>query len=170
VNHEPTVLRLPTDAKRQQMLSEFAALRRRKTRNHRVALMGAVALLAVGSTAGALAIARAPQAVINNATECYGAADLNSTHFPSVNVVGDPQSKQARPVSERVAQGIDGCAASWRIGTFEANQSSIPAGKLFAVPRLVACQLPDGRVGIFPSGKSAKDLCADLDLALPHNQ
>jgi hypothetical protein len=73
------------------------------------------------------------------------------------------------PVSERVSRGIDGCGAAWRIGTFESDRSNIPAGKLFTVPKLIACQLPDGRVGIFPSGKSATDLCAELDLAVPHN-
>lgn len=167
MNHTMGQPALPSEATRERMLSDFSALRHRKTRNHRFAGAAVFLILALGTTAGGLAIARAPQAVINNATECYGSANTNSTHFPSVNVGGDPTTQTATPVSQRVTQAIDGCGASWRIGEFESDQTKIPAGKLFTIPTLVACQLADGRVGVFPSGKSATVLCSELELALP---
>ena len=164
---DPRVLTLPTEEMRDRMVADFSRLRHRKTRNHRFAAAGVIVVLALGSTAGGLAIARATQAVINNSAECFGTASTSSPHFPTVNAAGDPDTKAAIPISEQVAQAIDGCGAAWRIGSFEPDQAHIPAGKLFPIPTLVACRLADGRIGVFPSDKPAAKACADLDLATP---
>ncbi|MEO7124004.1 MAG: hypothetical protein ABI400_12990 [Lacisediminihabitans sp.] len=164
---DPRALTLPTEHTRERMIADFSWLRHRKTRNHRIAVAGVVIALALGSTAGGLAIARATQAVINNSAECYASASTSSAHFPSVNAAGNPNAKTAIPISQQVSQAIDACGASWRIGSFEADQAHIPAGKEFLIPTLVACRLADGRIGVFPSDASPVQACARLNLATP---
>ncbi len=166
-------LTLPSDADLERMLSAtmgtIAEKGRRKTRKHRIAAIGLAGIVAIGCTAGGLAIARASQGAINYTAECYGAADTNSTHFTSFYLPGDITTRAATPLAERISLAKEQCAASWRIGTFEKDRSSIPEGKTFTVPDLVACQLPDDRLGIFPSSKPPAETCSALELATPRS-
>lgn len=169
----PSRLTLPSDADLERMLSAtmgaITAKGRRKTKKHRLAAIGLVGLLALGSTAAGIAIARASQGAINYTAVCFAAADTNSTHFATLYLPGDLKEQQATPVAERVRLATEQCAASWAVGTFEKNRSSIPEGTTFPVPNLVACQLPDERLGIFPSKTSPAETCSALQLATPRN-
>jgi hypothetical protein len=166
-------LTLPSDADLERMLSAtmgtISEKGRRKTRKHRIAAIALAGIVAIGCTAGGLAIARASQGAINYTAECYGAADTNSTHFTSFYLPGDITTRSATPLAERISLAKEQCAASWRIGTFEKDRSSIPEGKTFTVPDLVACQLPDDRLGIFPSSKPPAEACSALELATPRS-
>lgn len=163
----------PSDADLERMLfatmETIAERGRRRTRRHRVAAIGIAGMVAIGCTAGGLAIASASQGAISYTAECYGAADTNSTHFTSFYLPGDITTRAATPLAERVSLAKEQCAASWQIGTFEKDRSSIPEGKTFPVPNLVACQLPDNRLGIFPSSKPTAETCSALALATPRN-
>ena len=166
-------LTLPSDADLERMLSAtmgtIAEKRRRTTKKHRIAAVGLAAVVALGCTAAGLAIARASQGAISYTAECYGAADTNSMHFTSFYLPGDINAKAATPVAERISLATEQCAASWSVGTFEKDLSSIPEGKTFTVPDLVACQLPDDRLGIFPSSKPPAETCSALELATPRS-
>lgn len=134
---------------------------RRRTRRHRLAALGAAGVIVLGTSAGALAIAAAPQGQVNYTADCYAAADLTAQHGTSVYLPGDEDSANPVPVAKRVALATDMCAQTWKIGTFSAASSG--------VPDLVACQLPDQRLGIFPSSKPADELCSTLGLGTPHD-
>jgi hypothetical protein len=60
---------------------------------------------------------------------------------------------------------MDMCASTWKIGTFAKAGTSAP----FTAPPLVACQLPDERLAIFPSSASVGATCSALGLATPHD-
>jgi hypothetical protein len=149
-----------------QLLDTIAADDRRRTRRHRLAAIGIAGALVAGTTAGAIAIARASQGQINYLTDCYGADDLGSRHATSVWLPGDMSEKTPTPVAERIALAEDICAATWRVGTFRPEGSSADADE--PVPHLATCQLPDGRLGVFPSEQAVAELCSRLGLTIPH--
>ncbi|NUU06417.1 hypothetical protein [Leifsonia sp. C5G2] len=149
-----------------RVLDTIAVGERRRTRKHRLIAMGIAGTLALGTTAGAIAIARASQGQINYLMDCYASADLDSRHATSVYLPGDQSSKTPTPLSERVTLAEDMCAATWRIGSFSPGGST--SDREFPVPDLQTCQLPDGRLGVFPSELAASELCTRLGLASPH--
>lgn len=161
---------LPTDERFDQIklrvLETVADGERRRTRKHRLIAMGIAGSLALGTTAGAIAIARAPQGQINYVADCYASADLDARHATSVYGPGDQGSKVPTPLSERISLAEDMCAATWRIGSFSPGGST--ADREFPVPNLKTCQLPDGRLGVFPSDLAASELCTRLGLTSPH--
>jgi len=161
---------LPTDEHfdeiKHRVLDAIAVDDRRRTRKHRLIALGIAGSLALGTTAGAIAIARAPQGQINYLADCYASADLGARHATSVYAPGDPNSKTPTPLPQRISLAEDMCAATWRIGTFSPGGST--ADREFPVPNLETCQLPDGRLGVFPSDLAPSELCSRLGLTSPH--
>jgi len=154
------------DQLKRRILDTVAVDERRKTRKHRLIALGIAGSLALGTTAGAIAVARASQGQINYLMDCYSSADVNSRHATSVYLPGDLSSKTPTPLSERIRLAEDMCAATWRLGSFSPGGST--ADREFPVPELQTCQLPDGRLGVFPSDLAASELCTRLGLASPH--
>jgi len=161
---------LPADERfdqiKHRVLEAIAADDRRRTRKHRLIALGIAGSLALGTTAGAVAIAQAPQGQINYVADCYAGADLNSRHATSAYLPGDQNAKTPTPLQERIGLAEDMCAATWRIGTFSPGGST--ATREFPVPNLKTCQLPDGRLGVFPSDLAVSELCPQLGLTSPH--
>ncbi|RFA07656.1 hypothetical protein B7R21_15920 [Subtercola boreus] len=171
IQHTPNSLPSDSDYARMKvdLFTTITVRERARTKKHRLAALGIAGALALGTTAGALVIAQASQGQINYTAECYGAADLTSTHFTTLYLPGDQTTEQATPLAERTALAIDQCSASWVVGTFEQDRANIPAGKMFPTPLLIACQLPDHRLGVFPSTEPAQVVCARLGLSTPRN-
>lgn len=161
---------LPDDTRFEELkgrlLDTIAADDRRRTRRHRLAAIGIAGALVAGTTAGAIAVARASQGQINYLVDCYSAADLGSRHGTSVWAPGDLDEKTPTPIAERIALAEDQCAATWRTGVFDPDGGT--DGGEHPVPDLETCQLPDGRLAVFPSELAVKELCTKLGLALPH--
>lgn len=139
---------------------------RRRTKKHRVAALAGAGLIVLGTTAGAFAVASAPQGQVNYTADCYASADLGSKHGTSLYLPGDQKGTAATAIDKRVQLAEDMCASTWRIGTFQ--NDTVAPGATFTVPALVACQLPDERLGVFPSNRTAEQLCATLGLPTPH--
>ncbi|MGN6762283.1 MAG: hypothetical protein ACTHJI_13270 [Leifsonia sp.] len=161
---------LPTDERfdqiKERLLDVVAADDRRRTRKHRLIAIGVAGAIVAGTTGAAIAIALASQGRINYETDCYAAADLGSRHGSSVPVTADLGEKTPTPLSERIRNAEDVCAATWRIGTFSPEGSSSTAE--YPVPHLETCQLPDGRLAVFPSDQALSELCSRLGLTIPH--
>lgn len=155
-----------TDQMFGQIMTTVTKLERRRTLGHRLtALVGAVAI-AAGVTGGVLVINQA-SATMKNVAECYASADLNSHHTGVVVADKDGQAApRASTVDERIATGIENCSAVWRLGRFEADPNAVQSGREFPIPNLVACTLPDGRFGYFPSTNSTSEVCSHLGLAV----
>lgn len=151
---------------KQGMLGAVAADDRRRTRRHRLIALGIAGSLVAGTTAGAIAVARATQGQINNLVECYASADLGSEHATSVYAPGDLNAKTPSPIEDRIALAKDQCAAAWRIGSFSPGGAS--RTEEFPIPNLEACQLPDARLAVFPSDLAVRELCSRLGLTIPH--
>lgn len=160
---------LPDDTRFEELkgrlLDTIAADDRRRTRRHRLAAIGIAGALVAGTTAGGIAIARASQGQINDTVECYATADLGSEHFTSAYQPGDLNATTPTPLDERVALAVDQCAAGWRTGAFLPGPPQSVDDE--PVPSLEACQLPDGRLAVFPSERALAKLCAGLGLSLP---
>ncbi|MFF2053462.1 hypothetical protein ACFVU2_17810 [Leifsonia sp. NPDC058194] len=160
---------LPDDSRFEELkgrlLDTIAADDRRRTRRHRLAAIGIAGALVAGTTAGGIAIARASQGQINYLVDCYDAADLGSRHGTSVYLPGDLDEKTPTPIDERVALAEEQCAAGWRAG--DGRSASMSDGKVHPVPHLETCQLPDGRLAVFPSEVALAELCAKLGLSVP---
>ncbi|WP_314146540.1 hypothetical protein [uncultured Leifsonia sp.] len=141
----------------------------RRTRHRLVASAAAVVIVGVTSAA-AVAVVQATQGQVNYTAECYGAADLAAVHGASYYLPGDLNEQSAIPLDERIALAKDQCGANWRIGKFEPSRdiAGVQAGTtVYPVPALQACQLADGRLGIFPSARTPAELCPELGLAVP---
>jgi hypothetical protein len=138
---------------------------RERTLRHRLVALGAVGVILLGTTAGAVAIAAAPQGQINYTADCYAASDMSAQHGTSGYLPGNMADATATPLAERISLATQQCAASWSVGTFAKAGTSAP----FTVPSLVACQLPDQRLAIFPSNASVDATCSALGLATPHD-
>ena len=136
---------------------------RQRTRRHRLAAVGIAGIIVLGTTAGAIAIAAAPQGQINYTADCYRAADMTAQHGTSIYLPGNQADATATPLAQRIALATQMCASTWSVGTFAKRGATAP----FAVPPLVACQLPDERLAIFPSSKSVDVTCAALGLTAP---
>lgn len=157
-----TIERHPDDLARMKTAIDQTIDRnsRRRTRRHRLVALGAAGIVVLGTSAGALAVASAPQGQVNYTADCYASANLSAQHGTSVYLPGDEDSTESVPVAKRVQLATDMCAQTWKIGTFSDGTT---------VPSLVACQLPDQRLGLFPSSKPADELCSTLGLATPHD-
>lgn len=111
--------RMPTDEELHELHARImdAAPRAaaKRTRRHRLALGGAVVISAAAITAGAIAIDRAPQGIINNSVECYLDADLGARHYGSL-YLGDVEATVPNRIEERIAIALESCAAGWRAG------------------------------------------------------
>ena len=160
---------LPTDERFEQiktnLFETIAVDDRRRTRKHRIIAIGVAGAIVAGTTAGAIAVALASQGQINNVTDCYAAADLNSRHGTSVMVTADLDEKTPNPLDARIRLAEDMCAATWRTGVFSPEGSSSTAD--YPVPHLETCQLPDGRLAVFPSDQALSELCSRLGLTIP---
>jgi hypothetical protein len=161
---------LPPDERfdeiKERLFGAIAADDRRRTRTHRLIALGVAGAIVAGTTAGAIAIARASQGQINYTTDCYAAADLGSRHGTSVLGTADLGTKSPTPLEERIRLAEEMCAATWRIGTFSPEGSSSTADE--PVPNLETCELPDGRLAVFPSDLAVRELCSRLGLTIPH--
>jgi hypothetical protein len=78
----------------------------------------------------------------------------------------DLGTKSPTPLEERIRLAEEMCAATWRIGTFSPEGSSSTADE--PVPNLETCELPDGRLAVFPSDLAVRELCSRLGLTIPH--
>lgn len=140
--------------------------KQRKTRLHRIAALGTIGVLALGTTAGAMVVTQASQAQ-RNMVECYESADLNSRQISSIHLPAEGTPESVITGDDRIMLAVDMCGATWRIGAFEADPGAARPGQTFPIPDLVACQLLDGRIGVFPSEKSPEEQCRSLGLAVP---
>lgn len=126
--------------------------RYRTTRNLIIAAAAIAAL-----TGGAIVAIQAAQATIATNAWCYHDATLDSD--PMV-VIGDDGSTD---------DPYDLCAVIWRSDLWDpANNNADPNAGTNPVPDMVACELPDGVVGVFPrdgSAASTEDFCEALGLA-----
>jgi hypothetical protein len=149
-----------------QITTTVTKRERVRTLRHRtVAITSAVVLLLSG-TGGALAIAQATP-TMKNVAECYSAADMNSRHTSAVLVAPNGQAApNPTDAEQRARMGEELCGAVWRIGQLETDPNAADTGRQFPVPTLVACTLPDGRFGYFPTDEAANDTCSRLGLAL----
>jgi hypothetical protein len=136
-------------------------------RNRKRALVigaGVVALAAAGvGTAAAFGMFSAPPSDRTTAF-CYSSAAL--TEDPAGRIefaVSGPGTSGA--VGDAAASGIDICSAYWRAGVLEAGAPPrgdvVPGGGTHPVPKLVACVLPTGQLGVFPGDELA---CARMGL------
>ncbi len=152
---------------KRDLLTAIAVDDRYRTRKHRIAVFGIASALTVATTAGVMVIARAPQGQVNYTADCYASADLGAKHGTSAYLPGyNSAVTTLNPLAERVQLAEEMCAATWRIGTFRPGQT-VPQGAVYPVPQLVACQLPDLRLAVFPSAKPAGKLCPELGLTTP---
>jgi hypothetical protein len=148
------------------LLATIDTTGKRRTRRHRLTAIGIAGALAVATTAGAIAIARAPQSQINYTVDCYAAADLGAAHGTSLYLPGDRTSAKPTLLGERISLAEDMCRATWEVGTFVHTPGG---GSTFPVPNLVTCQLPDSRLAVFPANQAAAGLCTHLGLTTPHD-
>lgn len=153
------------DRMKDTVLSRIDTRSRKRTRRHRLVAISAAFIVALGTTAGAIAIAAAPQGQINYTTDCYAAADLGSRHGTSTYLPGNQADTTPTPLEERISLATQQCAATWSVGTFAKTGTDGP----FTVPHLVACQLPDERLAVFPSSGSVDTTCSTLGLSTPHD-
>lgn len=169
---------LPRDGDLQRMrgslVDRIDRIEHHRTRIHR--LVGAAAVIGIlaTGTGAALAVTRAPQGEINYTAVCYGS---DSTHGPSVTSLylpGDLSSSAKTPIDKRVALAESMCAATWRIGAFQAHPPARPGANDtpnpsdYPVPGLATCQLADGRLAVFPvTGRPETGFCDALGLTLP---
>src|SRR5437868_3082386 len=104
---------LPTDDRfdeiKQRILGTIDLDDRRRTRKHRLIALGVAGALVAGTTAGAIAIAQAPQGQINYTADCYAAADLGSRHGTSQYLPGDQDAKTPTPLDQRIALAEEMC-------------------------------------------------------------
>jgi hypothetical protein len=161
---------------RNGILEKIDRAERRRTRMHRVVGAGAVAGVLVTGTGAAVAVGRAPQGQINYTAVCYAAANANARHITSLYLPGDLSNPHELPVAQRVELAESMCAATWRVGSFEPNvtptngANNTPNRSNYPVPNLTACQLPDGRLGVFPTrAPEQKGLCGSLGLGSPQD-
>lgn len=166
----PRVTRLPAAEDVRLMLSDVLLTidgrRQRKTRLHRIVAFGTIGILALGTTAGAIVVTQATSAQMNM-VDCYRSPDLNSEYFSSVYLPANEATEVVTPVDDRTALAVDMCAAGWRIGTFETEPAERQPGQTFSIPELVACELRDSRIAVFPSEQPAEEQCHSLGLAVP---
>ncbi|MDM4764291.1 hypothetical protein QT381_14890 [Galbitalea sp. SE-J8] len=154
-----------TDRMLDRITASIEGRARRRTRRHRVVALAGVATIALAATAGALVVRQAT-GVERNIAECYAAASLDAQHTGAV--LGAPVGENAPALVDdraRIAQGLDMCAAAWRLGQFEPDPDAAGSGREFTVPPLVPCVLADGRFGYFPSANA--DVCSRLGLGSP---
>jgi hypothetical protein len=149
-------------------IEQFAAThpaprRRRWRRRNFFAGVGALVLVAAaGGTAFAWAYLH-PRAVTDTTqARCYS----DDSYAPGATfhgtTVATPDSATA---TGRVRDALATCASLWRVG---ALQSGAPVAitnrtaRIYPVPALVGCTLPDGAAAIFPG---TADTCESLGLA-----
>ena len=124
------------------------------------ALVTGALVVAGGGTAAAIAMF---SPATDTATGyCYARANLDesATNRVEYAAAGTPD----RP-GDASSVALDVCAAYWRSGVFNGgvvDSQRPPAGGDDAVPDLVACVLPDGKVGVFPGDPA---ICHRLGLS-----
>jgi hypothetical protein len=100
---------------------------------------------------------------VRDSGRCYSGISTDyGDDFPgtTVAVASSPGSTPA----DVPPQLVQACAAVWRAGILQLNQSQVggaPAGT-YPVPPLVACVLPSGQAAVFPG---QPDTCDGLGLA-----
>lgn len=129
--------------------------RRRKQRMPIV--IGAVAGLALATTAGGIAVVQANLTQQNHLTRCFSAWSTSSEYYDSANITDPNQSTKLNPTEQRVAAALEACEAGWRSGLWP---TTTPPGPL------KACRLNDSRIAILPQERTGEG-CKDLGLTEP---
>lgn len=135
----------------------------RRQRVWRVAATSGVLVAVLGLTGGAIAVVRASQAEIDGSIRCFAAAAVNA-EFTTV-IEARVEGGSANPAFAERA--LEVCAAVWRVGLIGDGEVKIPADPSqvdHPVPQLIACNLRDGVVGVFPSDNAASEQCLALGL------
>ncbi|QBE49132.1 hypothetical protein [Leucobacter triazinivorans] len=125
---------------------EISSLRRKRTRNRRIAAITAGSTLLMATTGGAVALF-ASQKLQDRSAYCYAENDLTSDY----SQVGIPDTMTAeatgetveiRTPNDRAAASIELCAAVWAVNVMNAPQ---PA------EQLVPCLRTDNVIAVLPS-------------------
>ncbi|WP_129668125.1 hypothetical protein [Phytoactinopolyspora endophytica] len=154
-------------ALRRSMLRQFSAEQHRPLyKRPQSVAVGAATVLALGTAAAATYI-DSKHVPPSDQLRCYSKAELGrGDDFPGVTM-----GRATTPGTEEEAvfeNAIDGCATAWRTGMLVEGADepadlgdSDPNENNFPVPRLAACVLKDGVIGVFPGGSST---CRTLGL------
>ncbi|MBF4461159.1 MULTISPECIES: hypothetical protein [unclassified Rathayibacter] len=148
---------------RSAILSDIAA-RSRATRK-RFGIIGVVLVVALGTSAAAIAVARASVDQANTSFDCYSVADLGADHGTTALVDDDRDGFTLLPLSARVAAARAACERSW-----SAVPDGAPSGLgPIQVENPTVCLLPDGRLGVLPNAQdvATDSFCESLGASAP---
>jgi hypothetical protein len=117
---------------------------RRPRRSRRGFIIGGVvAVVAAGGGVGVAAALGAFRATDTSTAFCYSSLTLDNRDRTEYATEGNAAGR-----------GLEICAKYWQSGALQTGRpvdpQLLPTGGNHPVPDLVACVLPDGRVGIFP--------------------
>lgn len=149
---------------RTNILTDIAT-RHRTTKHRRILGLGLAAIVAIGTTAAAVAVTQANNDEANTSFDCYSVADVRADHTTSSLVDDDRNAFELLPLSERVSAATERCEASWSAVPDEPYPGSGPID----VPNPTVCILADTRLGVFPNrdDEHTDSFCEGLGLAAP---
>lgn len=154
------------------VMRHVSASIRHKKRSMKIIVISVVAGLGLAVAGAAVAVHLASTNSRNYNPECFRTASITSKHVLMVGI-DDNRTASLKPVADRVDQAISACAAAWKIGEFSGVRADRrPDGKEYPAPeKLTACELPDGRIGVFPDSTklTVRDFCSNLTLAEPRD-
>lgn len=128
-------------------------------------IASAIAVTALATTGGAIAIAMASPDQANTSFDCYTVADVGADHTTVMPVDDGRDTDTLLSLGARVKAALDACETSWSA----APDDPYPGGGPFEVSNPTACVLRDHRIAVFPNddNKDDSDFCAALGLADP---
>jgi hypothetical protein len=125
-------------------------------------------VVVVSCFVGGAAFFKTREATDRGSARCYTVLDIGSgTTFMGTTIAAPGQSGSA----EQVQSALLGCTALWRQGflkhgsTVRRPPPEVQSAEDEHVPKLVACTLPDGTAGVFPT--EGPFTCGKLGLASP---
>ncbi|WKK72743.1 hypothetical protein Q0F99_07475 [Rathayibacter oskolensis] len=130
---------------RSKILSGLTPRRRRSRR--RIIGFSLVVVVAIGTSAAAIAVVHASADRANTGFDCYTVADIAAEHTTTQPVDSDRDTTALRALEDRVATALEWCGASWSAVPDEPGAGTGPVD----VPHPTACVLSDDRIGVFPN-------------------
>ncbi|QHC56787.1 hypothetical protein EV639_11444 [Rathayibacter tanaceti] len=123
------------------------ALRQRVARRRRLAGLGVAAVVAIGTSAAAIAVTQATNDEANTRFDCYSAPDLRAERITTALADDDRDAFALLPLDARVDAALDTCRASWSA----VPDGAVSGGAPIEVENPTVCVLPDSRLGVFPN-------------------
>lgn len=148
---------------RSSILTDIA-VRHRVTRRRAVGFSLA-AVVAIGTSAAAIAITQVSTDQANTSFDCYSVADLRAKHTTTALVDDARDAFTLLPLADRITAAIDACQVSWSAVPDQPYPGSGPV----AVENPTVCVLPDRRLGVFPNPADQPThlFCESLGVAPP---